>query len=346
MRLFVLVAAGAAAAVAVPRPRLTFFTELPADGVLALARNASAVAAVRALGATVAVALRDLSPNRAVAAATLGAAGIPTVAWLLNTQDNGYWIDANNVNATLARYAAFREWSAAHNLSFTAVGLDLEVDRREINDLVHGNFSGVLRFVATDERLAHYKTARDALAGLVGRIAADGYAVHTYIIPLILDERRVGSTALQRATGLVDVGDSSVLEIPMLYSTLFGEGSLYSYAAGGLAAIGIGSTGGAGSASPGRVLSWTELRRDLLASAARAHDVAVYSLEGCVTHGYLGHMLELNWSVPSPPVPTDVVAVDAVRRELRDILELSCRLRPDTCNISTSDHSLRTPLLS
>ncbi len=84
----------------------------------------------------------------------------------------------------------------------------------------------------------------------------------TYQLPFIVDERRAGSTLLQRLVGVVDVpADREVL---MLYSSFLrphGAGALCSYGAQARS-IALGSTGG-GVELPGLIevppLSWDEL---------------------------------------------------------------------------------------
>jgi hypothetical protein len=56
--------------------------------------------------------------------------------------------------------------------------------------------------LANTERPRH---ARAIYAALIERIHADGWKIENYQFPLIADERRAGSTLLQRLLGLVDV---------------------------------------------------------------------------------------------------------------------------------------------
>ena len=74
------------------------------------------------------------------------------------------------------------------------------------------------------------RRAHAAYAALVDRIHADGYRVENYQFPLIADERRAGSTLLQRLLGLVEVPTDR--EVWMLYSSFMrtlGPGLLWSY---------------------------------------------------------------------------------------------------------------------
>jgi hypothetical protein len=86
--------------------------------------------------------------------------------------------------------------------------------------------------------------ARAAYSALIERIHADGYSVENYQFPLIADERRAGSTLLQRLMGLVDVRTDR--EVWMQYNSLMptlGPGMLWSYGPEAQA-LAVGTTGG------------------------------------------------------------------------------------------------------
>jgi hypothetical protein len=113
------------------------------------------------------------------------------------------------------------------------------------------------------ERVAR---ARKAYAALVDQIHADRWPVENYQFPFIADERRTGSTLLQRLMGLVDVHTDR--EVWMQYTSFVGSlgpGILWSYGPES-DAIAVGTTGG-GPDVPGHPqftpLRWEELTRDL-----------------------------------------------------------------------------------
>src|SRR3954453_14422139 len=86
---------------------------------------------------------------------------------------------------------------------------------------------------------------------LVERIHADGWPVENYQMPPIADERRAGSTLLQRVLGLVDLPTDR--EVFMNYTSFMrrsGPGLLGTYGPEA-AAIAVGTTGG-GPDVPGR----------------------------------------------------------------------------------------------
>lgn len=314
-------------------PRVSFWTEVSPADALRLARNASLLSSLASSRAAVRVAVRDLSKERAELVTALNDAGVEVSAWLLMPRDEGYWFNALNAAKANERYDDFLAWTRRFTLRFTAVGLDLEVDVRELNALLKGNFAELIDFVKRDEAANVSAAARAQLGSLASRISGDGFRVESYIVPFIVDERDVGSTALQRLTGLVDVPNVDV-EIPMTYSSEWpdGEGLLASYAENFPQAIGVGSTGGV--AGVGSVMgSFSELRRDALLAAQAAGEVHVYSLEGCLDHGWFDPLLSLDWSEVVVPRPS-TRRWDEARAALRAALSFGCRINPSTCNRS------------
>ena len=134
----------------------------------------------------------------------------------------------------------------------------------------------------------------------------DGYTVESYQFPIILDERKAGSTILQRVAGIVDLDVDR--EILMLYTSFMrpnGPGIFWSYAqeAG---AVGIGNTGG-GVDIKGVVdlppITWEEFQRDLLLAHRLNKAIYIFSLEGCVQQGFLARLKSFNWEqLVQPPV--------------------------------------------
>ena len=96
------------------------------------------------------------------------------------------------------------------------------MDERELNALRRRDYTTLLRYVREDLNFTQLQGAKATLAPVVARARADGYLVASFTIPPIYDERQVGSTALQRLTGMVDVPDVD-LEIPMLYDLYYGD---------------------------------------------------------------------------------------------------------------------------
>jgi hypothetical protein len=199
------------------------------------------------------------------------------------------------------------------------VGLDIEPEARVYEQIMRNPW-GLLSMLGprlfAGRRL---REAQVAYTALVERIRADGYRVENYQFPLITDERRAGSTLLQRLLGLVDVATD--MEVWMLYSSVMrriGPALLWVYGAEAKA-IAVGTTGG-GPDIPGHpqipALSWDELARDLALASRWTNDIYIHSLEGCVSNGFLERLQSYEVQ-PAPEAPRGVLVVRALRAALR-----------------------------
>ena len=312
------------------QPHLSFACELHTQEVKALFADPAVTDHLVALQATVCLGLLDLSPERAAVVRHLNEAGVPAVAWLLLPKEQGYWFNADNAPQAVAWYDDFQAWTARHGLCWRGVGIDIEPDFSELQQLLTGRGWGLLptlmRRAFDGQRI---RRAQAAYRALVDRMHADGYQVESYQLPLIADERKAGSTLLQRVLGLVDVPADR--ELLMLYTSFLGSlgpGFLWSYAPEAQG-IGIGITGSGvepeGSASP---LTWNELARDLRLARQWTDDLFVYSLEGCVRQAFLGRLTALDWTQPVPPTLGAVRQMNAFRKALQAVLWLSAHPRP------------------
>lgn len=299
-------------------PHLIFFCELDTPRLQALFADASLIDTLKRLNAGISLGLLDRSDERAQIVRQLNAAGIPVIAWLLLPTEQGYWFNADNVDAASACYDAFRSWTAHHELKWAGVGIDIEPDRNFMEAAQNDprKLLDALRHPRSKLRVIQSQAAYTAL---VKRIHADGYPVDAYHIPLLIDERRVGSFILQRVGGLVDVSvDRDVL---MLYTSFMGNagvGMLWSYGADG-DSIAVGSTGGGVEIGdlPTKILSWNELERDLRLAYAFTSTIHIFSLEGCVKQGYLARLLDFNWNAPFTPPLDAARGVERLRFGLR-----------------------------
>jgi hypothetical protein len=341
---------------AATRPNFWFFSELADEDVESFFANDTTTTALRKLNASVALAMSNLTQPRAAAVRHLQSAGVPVTGWLLLPKSEGYWANANNAPLMKERYSEFHSWVTVNNLKMEAVGLDMEVDQREVQALMEKNWSTLEKDIKADHNMTHLLRARSIYGDLVDAMHTDGYKVQTYIMPPVspsansmpgsnliellplqmYDERKVGSTIFQRELGLVDIPRAVDLEIPMLYSTEAGEPVFYSYMRSERNAqrvgTGIGSTGSPQSQTHDTFMTWAELKHDLLASTAYTWEVAVYSLEGMVHQGFLQQLLSLDWNqqLPRPPI-AKIDAIDASRAALQDIMRRSCAADPHSC---------------
>jgi len=305
------------------QPQLTFFCELEADALQALFANPSIIDDLTALKASVSLGILDLSPERAAVVRRLNEAGIPVIAWQLLPQEQGYWFNLGNAPQAAARYADFGAWTAKHGLQWAGVGVDIEPDIHEIQQLLGDKerlLPTLLRRAFDNERL---RRAQVAYSALVTQMRTDGYRVDSYQFPFIVDERKAGSTLLQRVAGLADVpADREVL---MLYTSFLrprGPGVLWSYAPDAQS-VGVGSTGGGvevGGIGDIPPLNWDEFSQDLRLARCWSDDIHVFSLEGCVRQGFLAWLKTFDWAQPITPPLATARQVERVRKALRVVL--------------------------
>jgi hypothetical protein len=316
------------------QPRLTFFCELPAKH-LAPVLQQSVLETLAAMNASVSLAILDLAPERAELVRKLNQYGIPVIAWLLLPRDQGYWLGMENAEAAEDFYASFKSWTRQENLVWRKIGLDIEPDIREFEAWVEGDrrrwaLRRMLGRVFQRRKLAF---AQRVYRELVGQIRSDGFQVESYHLPVIADERLVGSTLLRRILGIVDIPVDT--EVWMLYSSNlrgrsnrphFGLGVLWSYGSQAQA-IGLGSTGGGiDFVQNPRFLDWDELSRDLRLGWYWSDQLYIFSLEGCIEQGFLPGLEHFEWDQPIFFPESSAERVAGWRGFLQSILWISAHM--------------------
>lgn len=311
------------------KPSITFFCELEEHQLPELFEQPDLFGDLRALQAAISLGLLDLSPLRAELVRQLNRAGIPVVAWLLLPKHEGYWCNLKNAPQALARYQDFKVWSAQHGLRWDGVGLDIEPDIREMELLARARLRLGWKLLGRLFRRHNIADARAQYFDLVDQIRADGYRVDAYQLPIMIDERKMRSTLLQRTLCLVDLPVDR--EVLMLYTSFLrphGPGFLWSYGSQAQS-IGVGSTGGGVeiAALDARPLQWNELARDLRQAWVFSDDIHIFSLEGCIRAGYLTRLKEFEWDRPIIDPVDQADLVDTWRVALRSLLWLSSHRR-------------------
>ncbi len=286
---------------------LTFFCELESQRLAALFADPALIPLLATHRCGVALALIDLTPERAQIVQQLTAAGVPVTAWLVLDPRDGYWLTLDNVDTARKRWQEVRNWTDAHQLTWRCVGLDIEAPQEDAVGLVDTPFLTLARLTWLRRSRQVWQNALNDLHDLVREIRADVGEVETYQFPFIADERAAQSTLLQRVLGIADLRVDR--EVLMLYRSTLPEpwGSALIDAYGPEAeAIAVGITGGGV-----EVLEATFAARELdlpltlqeLARAKRHTErLYVFSLEGCVKKGWLAALLEAPWPefVPAP----------------------------------------------
>jgi hypothetical protein len=207
------------------------------------------------------------------------------------------------------------------------VGVDIEPDFNEFQYLMTGRVSEVLpRMIGRLFDAGRLRQGQEAYARLLKRMQADGYSVESYHFPFIADERKVGSTFLQRFLGLVEVpADREGFMLYTSFLSSWGPAVLCSYApeAGMIA---VGSTGGGVETDVELpVLNWDQLARDLRLASQWSDDIFIFSLEGCQKQGFLDRLIDFDWAQPVPVPRKQVQQVDNLRRAFRGFLWTTTR---------------------
>jgi hypothetical protein len=252
------------------------------------------------INAGVALSTGDFSSERAQIVRRLNEAGIATVAWIVLDQRDGYYVNAENAAATARRFAEFDRWTTENGLRWEAVGLDIEPLLRDWDVMNHQRLRFLLmilrRLFVSNGQV--YRT-REFYVDLIRGMQSRGYYVQTYQLPLIVNERKAHSTVLERILGLVDVrGDQEVLMLYTSFNPALGAAMIYQYGPY-TQAIAVGSTAGTPDAVPSgkfSPLNWDEFSRDLIVARHFSPIVGVYSLEGCVSNGYISRLKAMNWN--------------------------------------------------
>ncbi len=226
--------------------------------------------------------------------------GINVHARLLLSEDAGIWFNVDNYPQVIARYQVFREWARAENLHLQRCRAGHGIAALSHPRITTPTPWTLFHLLSRAHSNTLFPAASRAYIDLAAQIRADGYAVHSYQYPLIVDDRRSGSTLFQRALHVVDL--PADVEVLLCYSSavpraIFGSdlgGALIAEYGAYADSVGVGSTGGGlrpgGAARPNSNtrLTWKAFERDLRLAAAYTDTIHIFSLEGTYAAGYSG----------------------------------------------------------
>lgn len=300
--------------------RLSFFNEQDHCELTQLVNDAAVLGQLRALKAQVTMGLRDLSDERALAVQRLTDAKIPVGAWLLLPREQGYFATYDNVEAVEARVEAVLRWAEGHHLTLDSLGFDFEPDLRELDMLFRAPAHALAGWVRRSQDRARRERALKAYCALVSRLQSAGWRIEAYQFPLLLEDRAAGSHFLQRLSSSLDIPVER--EVMMAYSSLLGPlglGLVEGWARA-TRAVAVGSTGGG--VDPLPKLTFEQLSRDLRLAARGCQDVSIFSLEGCVQHGHLPRLLDLDWAEPVNVPLHQRVGAASIRSSARALARL------------------------
>jgi len=277
-----------------------------------LLADRNVIASLNELHAEVAVAILDFAPERAAVVRRLNQTGIRVIAWIMLPQEEGYYLNADNSPAAMARIAAFEKWTAENGLKWTAVGLDFEPNFAELAALKTHRWHLIITLIRRSLDGKRIERARMEYSRIIAELQSRGYAVQTYQMPYLPAEHRVHSTLLDRLFGTVDVHGNE--EYLMLYTNVarpIGAAMIWSLGRGAQG-ISVGSTDGETPPGVGSgPLDWDEFSRDLIVASHYSRQLGVYDLEGCVRQGFLPLLKTMDWN------KSVVIPAESVRRAER-----------------------------
>lgn len=285
----------------VTQPKLTFFCELHPAELAKLFANTQLIPWLQALNAQVSLSIQDFSSERAEIVRRLNVNGIPVIAWQLLPVEQGYWYNMGNAHHAETGYHEFLAWTSEHKLQWAALGVDIEPDMAEFQQLLKHPLKLAPALLRRLTQRKPHDDAGKAYHSLIMHMRRDGYAVHSYEFMFMEDDRRAGSCLLGRMLGVAEVPANK--RVLMLYSSFFrpyGVPVLCNYACNA-SAVAVGITGGGvelEGLSEKPPLSWEELSRDLRLAASHCQDIHIFSLEGCVEQGFMQRLIPFDWSQP------------------------------------------------
>jgi hypothetical protein len=278
----------------------------------ALFADPDTIAQLKAIHAGIAVPTLDFSPERAEVVRSLNQAGIPVVAWMILSKEQGYYLNADTAAAAKSRVAEFEKWTSDNHLNWAAVGLDIEPNFNEFAELKTHPWRMLGILLSRSFNGGRIRSAKATYAALISDLQSRGYRVQTYLMPYIPAERDVGSTLLDRLLGTVDVRGND--EYLMLYTSVarpVGAGMIWSLGSSAQSIV-IGVTDGDTTPGTGNgPLDWDEFVRDLIVAGHFSRHIGIYNLEGCVRQGFLPRLETLDWN------QSVVIPAESIRRAER-----------------------------
>lgn len=297
-------------------PILSFFNEMKGLRLQELFKDSTLIPTLQQLHAEVRMGILDLTAERATVIKRLNQAGIPVVAWLLLPPEKGYWFNSRNGQQAIERYQEIKQWADQEGLLFKGIGIDLELDINDANLIRSHPWKLLMKLPPRLYDKSVIKEGQEVYAKLIALIKKDGYPLESYYASFIKDETANGTTSIQQLSRFLDVKVEK--EIPMLYSSFMGnpDGLIKVYGIDIHAqAIALGSTGG-GVDTTLPVLSWDQLAHDIRLASSTATEIHIFSLEGCVEHGYLQRLVGFDYSVPVPIQPQQVEAIKKLQKNV------------------------------
>src|ERR1700735_2567259 len=97
--------------------------------------DGSVIPKLQELHAGVAIAITDHDPARSALVRRLNSAGIPAIAWIQMSREQGVYVNAGDIPQVSEEIAGFERWSAQNSLRWQGIGLDIEPNFVEFSNL-------------------------------------------------------------------------------------------------------------------------------------------------------------------------------------------------------------------
>ena len=300
-------------------PTLSFFNEMKSPALVQLFKDTSVIVNLQKLHAQVRMGILDLTDERASVVRDLNNAGVPVFAWLLLPEEKGYWFNSSNGQEAIARYKEIKQWADNHKLQFSGIGLDLELDYNDAKLIKTNPWKLVAKIPARLFDKSELEKGRKEYATLISLIKADNYPVESYYASFIKDEVSLHQTSIQQASKFLDIKTDK--EIPMLYSSFMGnaDGLIKIYGIDlNLQAVALGSTGG-GVDTTLPTLSYEQLVHDINVAAKQSTEIHIFSLEGCVSKGYLTKLVDYTYDSTVTLDPKQIKSVSKLQSTVKRV---------------------------
>jgi hypothetical protein len=302
------------------KPGISFCCELNGKDFSALLSDTALIRKLVEMHVGIRVGLHDFSPERTLTLQNLNRAGIPIYAWLLLPEEDGYWFNMYNGEKALKRYEAFKEWTKENSLKWEGIGIDLEPDINDAKLAVKHPWRLAWKVYKRLYDKHSLIKGKEIYRALVEKMKADGYAVESYLIPFIFEEREGKTSSLQKLIGIVDIRTDS--EIPMCYTSAMDNPGIIPFYHHDKMPVALGSTGGGVNIEGIELaaITWDKLERDLLIASKLTDQIVIFCLESTVQKGFLDKINNLDWNRQADDITIQTAKQAKISRVTRAVL--------------------------
>lgn len=297
-------------------PKISFFNELESKELKILFSDSTLIPSLKKMNAEIRMGILDLTPDRAEIIRRLNENGITVIAWLLLPKEEGYWFHSGNWQRASERYDEIKNWAKENQLIFNGIGIDIEIDYQDAELYKNHKFKFLKKVVGRLYNKEDYEYSKNMYNNLIERIRTDGYSIESYYIPFVKDETENGRTALQQATGIMDLTTDK--DIPMLYSSFIGNPyGLLKVAAidKNLKYVAIGSTGG-GIDPTLPSMTWEDLSHDLRLVSKTVEEIHIFCLEASVEKGFIPKLIDFDFDAQVTAQPEQEVKIKSLSKKI------------------------------